>query len=72
MAGTGPRQVAAAMKICPDGLPWHRVVGAGGKIRTPGVTALIQKERLVSEGVRFRGAGFSYPLYRWKAGRCHG
>ena len=64
--GTGPRQVAAAMRSCPPGIPWHRVVGAGGKIRTPGEYAWIQRERLMAEGVRFKGTGFSYELYRWK------
>ncbi|HYR89029.1 MAG TPA: MGMT family protein [Terriglobia bacterium] len=66
IVGTGPRQVAAAMRNCPAGLPWHRVVGAGGKIRTPGEYAWIQRERLMAEGIRFRGMGFSYELYRWK------
>src|SRR5438045_9205209 len=66
IAGTGPRQVAAAMRDCPAGLPWHRVVGAGGKIRTPGEYAWIQRERLIAEGIRFRGLGFSYEVYRWK------
>jgi methylated-DNA-protein-cysteine methyltransferase related protein len=69
IVGTGPRQVAAAMKACPPGLPWHRVVGAGGKIRTPGEYAWMQQERLMAEGVRFRGAGFSYEVYRWKKPR---
>jgi len=68
LVGAGPRQVAAAMRGCPAGLPWHRVVGAGGKIRTPGETGWIQRERLISEGVRFRGSGFSYSVYRWKNG----
>lgn len=66
MANTGPRQVAAAMRACPEGLPWHRVVGAGGRIRTSGETAWRQRERLMLEGVRFRGSGFRYELYRWK------
>ena len=66
IVGTGPRQVAAAMRACPAGLPWHRVVGAGGTIRTPCEYAWIQRERLIAEGIRFRGRGFSYDLYRWK------
>ena len=66
LVGTGPRQVAAAMRDCPAGLPWHRVVGAGGSIRTPGEYAWIQRERLIAEGIRFRGAGFTYEIYRWK------
>lgn|SRR5262245_43938449 len=64
--GTGPRQVAAAMRECPAGLPWHRVVGAGGKIRTTGEHAWIQRQCLIVEGVRFRGLGFSYEVYRWR------
>jgi methylated-DNA-protein-cysteine methyltransferase related protein len=66
IVGLGPRQVAAAMRDCPAGLPWHRVVGAGGRIRVPGEGAWLQRERLMAEGVRFRGQGFSYELYRWK------
>ena len=69
MVGTGPRQVAAAMRNCPAGLPWHRVVGAGGTIRTPGEYGWIQRERLVAEGIRFRGIGFTYEIYRWKTGK---
>lgn len=68
IVGTGPRQVASAMRACPAGLPWHRVVGSGGKIRTSGETAWIQRERLIAEGVRFRGANLPYRLYQSKAG----
>ena len=69
IVGTGPRQVAAAMRDCPAGLPWHRVVGAGGKIRTPGEYGWMQQERLMAEGIRFRGRNFSYEVYRWKTPR---
>ena len=69
LVGTGPRQVAAAMRGCPVGVPWHRVVGSGGKIRTPGEYAWMQQERLMAEGIRFRGLGFSYEVYRWKNAR---
>ena len=64
IVGIGPRQVGAAIRACPPGLPWHRVVGAGGKIVTPGETAWIQRDLLMSEGIRFRGSGFSYRLYK--------
>jgi methylated-DNA-protein-cysteine methyltransferase-like protein len=64
LAGTGPRQVAAAMRNCPAGLPWHRVVGAGGKIRTSGETAWVQRELLITEGIVFRGNNFSYDRYK--------
>jgi methylated-DNA-protein-cysteine methyltransferase-like protein len=37
------------------GLPWHRVVGAGGKILLPGEAGFEQRVRLRAEGVEFRG-----------------
>lgn len=37
------------------GLPWHRVVAAGGRIATPGEHALDQRFRLEMEGVKFSG-----------------
>jgi methylated-DNA-protein-cysteine methyltransferase-like protein len=37
------------------GLPWHRVLGAGGEIKLRGDSAIEQRLRLESEGVRFRG-----------------
>ena len=72
LAGTGPRQVAAAMRDCPGSLPWHRVVGAGGRIRTPGETAWMQRERLAAEGIRFRGANFQYDLFQWRPVKDNG
>jgi methylated-DNA-protein-cysteine methyltransferase-like protein len=37
------------------GLPWQRVLGAGGEIKLRGDSALEQRFRLEAEGVRFRG-----------------
>lgn len=37
------------------GVPWHRVVGSGGRIATRGEDAFEQRFRLESEGVRFAG-----------------
>ena len=37
------------------GLPWHRIVAAGGRIATPGEHALDQRFRLEMEGVKFSG-----------------
>ena len=37
------------------GLHWHRVLGAGGEIKLRGDSAIEQRLRLESEGVRFRG-----------------
>ena len=37
------------------GLPWQRVLGAGGEIKLRGDSAAEQRLRLQAEGVRFRG-----------------
>ena len=37
------------------GLPWHRVVAAGGRIALPGEHGLDQRFRLEMEGVKFSG-----------------
>src|SRR5271167_1317436 len=37
------------------GLPWHRVLGAGGEIKLRGDSAIEQRLRLEAEGVVFRG-----------------
>jgi methylated-DNA-protein-cysteine methyltransferase related protein len=49
------RQVVWALQRA-RGLPWHRVVGAGGKISLPGENGLEQRFRLESEGVVFHGS----------------
>jgi methylated-DNA-protein-cysteine methyltransferase related protein len=36
------------------GLPWHRVLGAGGEIKLRGEWAVEQRLRLEAEGVAFR------------------
>ncbi|MGH9674402.1 MAG: MGMT family protein [Bryobacteraceae bacterium] len=51
----GARLVAAALRLAPPGLPWHRVVGAGGRIMLRGASAWEQRLRLEAEGVKFAG-----------------
>src|SRR5437016_11583748 len=50
------RQVAWALRGTDGQLPWHRVLGAGGKILLPGQSGMEQRIRLEAEGVTFRGA----------------
>jgi len=52
----GARTAGRAMAATPSGkgVPWHRVLGAGGKIRLPGSAGAEQRLRLESEGVAFR------------------
>ena len=54
------------------GLPWHRVVAAGGRIAIPGEGGLDQRFRLEMEGVKFSGkkvrmAEFEFKFPRKKA-----
>lgn len=49
------RQVVWALNKS-QGLPWHRVVAAGGRIALPGESGLEQRFRLESEGVKFSGS----------------
>ena len=51
----GARQVAATLRHSSKGVPWHRVVGAGGEIKIPGHGALEQRMLLKNEAVKFRG-----------------
>jgi methylated-DNA-protein-cysteine methyltransferase-like protein len=69
------RAVGAAMRACPDDVPWHRVVNAVGGIsrrrRADGM--LTQRIRLEQEGVRFRRGRVVLARHRWRGGgerRC--
>jgi methylated-DNA-protein-cysteine methyltransferase related protein len=48
-----------------SGLPWHRVVGAGGRISLPGEEGREQRLRLEVEGVTFRGGKVRMDLHGW-------
>jgi methylated-DNA-protein-cysteine methyltransferase-like protein len=55
----GARAVGWALRALPEAqaarTPWHRVVGAGGRISPrSGPGPQIQRRRLAAEGVRFR------------------
>lgn len=50
-------------------VPWHRVVGAGGRISIPSDTgADLQRGLLEDEGVTFRGACVDLGRHRWSEG----
>lgn len=51
------------------GLPWQRVLGAGGQIKLTGDSAIEQRLRLESEGVRFRGRKVDMKAHEWKPKR---
>ena len=62
------RQVAAALRRG-FGLPWQRVLGAGGAIKLTGDSAIEQRLRLEAEGVRFRGRRVDMKAHEFRASR---
>jgi methylated-DNA-protein-cysteine methyltransferase related protein len=50
------------------GLPWQRVLGAGGEIKLRGDSAMEQRFRLETEGVRFRGRRVDMKAHEFKFG----
>jgi methylated-DNA-protein-cysteine methyltransferase-like protein len=59
------RQVAWTLHSS-AGLPWHRIVGAGGEIKLRGESAFEQRFRLESEGVTFRGRRVNMRAHEFK------
>jgi methylated-DNA-protein-cysteine methyltransferase-like protein len=48
------------------GLPWHRVVAAGGRIAIPGEGGMDQRFRLEMEGVKFSGKKVRMAEFEYK------
>ena len=57
LAAGYPRSARIVVRVLGQshGLPWQRVVAAGGRIATPGEHGLDQRFRLEMEGVKFSG-----------------
>jgi methylated-DNA-protein-cysteine methyltransferase related protein len=66
----GARTAGRAMFACPRGMgvPWHRVLGAGGRILLPEPRSALQRRLLESEGVRFIGARVDMSAHEWAPG----
>ena len=66
------RAVGWAMKHCPPGVPWHRVVNArGGISRRRNVGGMLtQRLLLEQEGIRVRGGRVSLRRHRWQDGEA--
>jgi methylated-DNA-protein-cysteine methyltransferase-like protein len=58
------RQTAQVLRRIGHGLPWYRVVGAGGQLKTRMDSALDQRLRLEMEGVQFRGSRVNMSLHQ--------
>jgi len=73
-----PRLAGYALHALPEGspLPWHRVLGAGGRLSLAKLSphgALTQQMRLEREGVTFDARGrVDLERYGWRPGRTSG
>jgi len=68
----GARAAGHAMAACPNGrgIPWHRVVGAGGRLLIREPYASLQRRLLETEGVKLREsriADFTRRLWKPRA-----
>lgn len=64
----GARAAGHALAACPagQGIPWHRVVGAKGRILLREPHAALQRKLLQSEGVAFAGSSVDLSAHQWR------
>ena len=68
----GARTAGRAMAACPSGkgVPWHRVVGAGGKLLIREPYASLQRKLLESEGVALAERRIlNFKEFQWNPGK---
>jgi len=65
----GARTAGRAMAACPKGVPWQRVLGAGGRILIREPYASYQRQLLAREGVEFIGNRVKITRHAWKPAR---
>lgn len=63
----GARAAGHAMAACPSGqgIPWHRVVGAGGRLLIREPYASLQRKLLATEGVTMTERSVNMKLHHW-------
>lgn len=63
----GARAVGYAMAACPSGqgIPWHRVVGAGGRLLIPEPHGSLQRRLLEAEGVQMTERRIDMTIFGW-------
>jgi len=63
----GARTAGRAMAACPSGkaIPWHRVLGASGKLLIREPYASLQRKLLESEGVQMTERRVNMKLHEW-------
>jgi methylated-DNA-protein-cysteine methyltransferase related protein len=67
----GARAVGYAMAACPSGrgIPWHRIVAAGGRLSIPEPHGSLQRRLLETEGVVIEGAKIDIERHGWSPAR---
>jgi methylated-DNA-protein-cysteine methyltransferase-like protein len=69
----GARTAGRAMAACPSGrgVPWHRVVGAGGKLLIREPHASLQRKLLETEGLRLAEKRIlNFKDFEWSPGKA--
>jgi methylated-DNA-protein-cysteine methyltransferase-like protein len=65
----GARSAGRAMAACPSGqgIPWHRVVGAGGRLLIREPNAGLQRKLLEGEGLQVLEKRIrNFPCHHWR------
>jgi methylated-DNA-protein-cysteine methyltransferase related protein len=68
----GARAAGRALAACPAGagIPWHRVVGAGGRLPLREPTSALQRKLLESEGMAVAGKRIlDFSSHQWRPNR---
>lgn len=70
----GAREAGHAMAATPkgQGIPWHRVVGYGGKLLIREPYSSLQRKLLTAEKIEVQGTSLDYEKYGWQAGNKSG
>lgn len=63
VGASSPRIVGHVLAVDDGSVPWHRVLRANGSLAEHLYTE--QRQRLLSEGVRFRGDRVELAAFRW-------
>jgi methylated-DNA-protein-cysteine methyltransferase-like protein len=69
----GARTAGRAMAACPNGqgIPWHRVVGAGGKLLIREPHSSLQRRLLETEGLRLAEKRIlDFKNHEWSPGKA--
>jgi methylated-DNA-protein-cysteine methyltransferase related protein len=67
VGASSPRIVGRVLAVDDGSVPWHRVMRANGTLAEHLYTE--QRQRLLSEGVRFRGDKVDLAAHRWDGTR---